>query len=196
MKTNAIILIAVMFLLAAVGGFFLFRDGTEKLTASSTSEETSDTEMTVPAPGAENNVDEMIVDDEAMMEREGMENKEETSSMKPPSSDENMHMQAISVTYTDEGFTPKNMTIVKGDTVTFINKSSRDVWPASAMHPTHTVYDGTSLSQHCPDTTATAFDSCESVAPDSSWTFTFTKAGEWTYHDHLNPRNTGKVIVE
>jgi plastocyanin len=70
------------------------------------------------------------------------------------------------------------------------------MWPASAFHPTHTVYSGTSLSEHCPDTAGTAFDACKGFLPGQSWSFKFTKAGTWKYHDHLNPGATGTIVVE
>ena len=49
------------------------------------------------------------------------------------------------VTYTDEGYSPKELTVKKGDIVTFANMSSMPMWTASAMHPTHTVYPGTDI---------------------------------------------------
>jgi plastocyanin len=86
--------------------------------------------------------------------------------------------------------------IKKGETVTFKNQSSNSMWPASAMHPTHRVYSGTSLDEHCPDTTGTAFDACKGFLPGQSWSFIFNKTGTWKYHDHLNPSATGTVVVE
>jgi plastocyanin len=100
------------------------------------------------------------------------------------------------VTYTNSGYSPSTLTIKKGETVTFKNQSSFSMWPASDMHPTHRVYSGTSLSEHCPDTTGTAFDACKGYLPGESWSFTFNKVGTWNYHDHLNPGNTGTIIVE
>lgn len=100
------------------------------------------------------------------------------------------------ITKTDAGFSPNSITIKKGETVTWKNQSAGAFWPASAMHPTHTVYGGTSLSEHCPDTVKTAFDACQGLLVGSSWSFTFEKTGSWKYHDHLNPSHFGTVIVE
>ena len=44
------------------------------------------------------------------------------------------------IEFTDSGYSPSTLTIKKGDTVTFINKQNSLTWPASAIHPTHTVY--------------------------------------------------------
>jgi len=100
------------------------------------------------------------------------------------------------VTYTDSGYSPSTITIKKGGTVTFKNQSSRSMWTASGVHPTHRVYSGTSLDEHCPDTAGTAFDACKGYLPGESWSFTFNKTGTWKYHDHLNPSDRGTIVVE
>lgn len=100
------------------------------------------------------------------------------------------------ITKTDAGFSPNSITIKKGETVIWKNQSTGAFWPASAMHPTHTAYDGTALSEHCPDTAKTAFDACQGIATGGSWSFTFEKTGSWKYHDHLNPGHFGTVSVE
>ena len=100
------------------------------------------------------------------------------------------------VTLTDGGYVPSTLTIKKGDTVTFKNESSVAMWTASAMHPAHTGYSGTSLSEHCPDAANTSFDACRGYQPGESWSFTFNKVGSWGYHNHLSPSQWGKVIVE
>ncbi len=101
----------------------------------------------------------------------------------------------VTVIYNDDGFLPKSVTIPSGTTVTFINQGMVDMWVASAMHPTHTVYSGTSLSQHCPNTTNTTFDACIGVTPGNSFSFTFNKEGNWKYHDHINASKSGAVTV-
>ena len=109
---------------------------------------------------------------------------------------------------TSEGFSPKSITIKSGETVTFLNKDAATRhWPASAMHPTHTVYAGANYNE--PGTYAGslacksegvaktgAFDSCRGISPGESWTFTFTQVGSWAYHDHLVSGNYGKIIVK
>lgn len=100
------------------------------------------------------------------------------------------------VVYTDSGFSPTTLNVKRGETVTFENRSSLNMWPASALHPTHAVYDGTSLQEHCPNNANTAFDACEGIPPGSSWSFQFNRSGTWKYHDHLSPRYTGTIIVE
>ena len=98
----------------------------------------------------------------------------------------------VTVTYSGTGFTPKDITVTLGTKVNFVNQSSGKMWVASAKHPDHTVYSGTSLSQHCPDTTNSSFDQC---SVGTSYTFTFSKAGTWKYHNHVNPSDYGTIIV-
>ena len=82
----------------------------------------------------------------------------------------------------DIGFYPQSITIKKGDTVTFTTKRKSHFWPASNLHPSHTIY---------PE-----FDPQEPVDPKDSWSFKFKKTGTWRYHDHLSPYFTGTVTVE
>ncbi len=102
-----------------------------------------------------------------------------------------------SIEITSAGFFPEIVTISVGDTVTFTNKDSAPHWPASDLHPTHTVYPGTGISKCFDETTdkTTLFDSCRGLAQGESWSFTFTQAGEWEYHDHRNANLKGTIIV-
>jgi len=100
------------------------------------------------------------------------------------------------IVYSETGYTPAALAVKVGDTVVFKNESAKNMWPASAMHPTHTAYSGTTLSEHCPDIENNAFDACQGIVPGESWSFTFEKIGEWKYHDHLTPSYFGKITVE
>jgi plastocyanin len=88
---------------------------------------------------------------------------------------------AILVTLSKDGFSPDELSIKTGDTVTFRSVTGDLYWPASNLHPSHLVY---------PE-----FDPEEPVEPDAVWSFTFVKAGEWKYHDHLAPYFTGVITV-
>lgn len=96
------------------------------------------------------------------------------------------------VTYSASGFSPASITVKTGSTVRFVNQSGSNMWVASDIHPSHSLYAGTTLRDHCPDTSGTAFDQC---AAGNEYTFTFTKAGTWKYHNHVNAADTGTVIV-
>lgn len=82
---------------------------------------------------------------------------------------------------TDEGFTPQELTVQVGDTVTFVNERNQPFWPAVDLHPTHALY---------PD-----FDSKEPLVPGSEWSFTFDDAGVWPFHDHVAPLYEGTITV-
>lgn len=94
------------------------------------------------------------------------------------------------VTYTDAGYSPATMTVKKGETVTFTNRSSQSMWTASATHPTHRGYPTTG---GCLGST---FDACKGVQPGDSWSFQFAVSGIWNYHNHVNPGDTGTIVVE
>lgn len=78
-----------------------------------------------------------------------------------------------------EGYYPKEIIVRKGDWVKFVNKRDDPFWPASDLHPIHTIY---------PE-----FDPRQPM--ESNWSFRFDKVGGWRYHDHLTPIFAGRVEV-
>lgn len=101
----------------------------------------------------------------------------------PNSDTESPSDNQVSITYTDDGFDPSEIGPVPvGTTVTFVNESNGEMWPASDVHPTHEI-----LSE---------FDAQEGIQPGGSYSYTFNEAGSWDFHDHLNSTQTGTVIVE
>ena len=101
--------------------------------------------------------------------------------------------KTVEVTYTDQGFSPQELSLNLGDTVTFTNTSTGPMWVGSDAHPTHVLYSGTTLKDHCPDTTDTAFDQC---SRGDTYSFTFTKAGTWKYHNHSKAAFGGTIEVK
>ena len=81
-----------------------------------------------------------------------------------------------------DSFDPQNIKIKKCTKVVFENVGTKEHWPASDLHPTHSIY---------PE-----FDPQRPVEPGDSWTFVFGKVGNWRYHDHLFPATRGTVTVE
>ncbi|MBI4154200.1 hypothetical protein HY501_02600 [Candidatus Woesearchaeota archaeon] len=100
------------------------------------------------------------------------------------------------VEMTSTGFSPATLTIDAGDTVTFTNKDTNPHWPASAVHPTHTVYPGSDISKCGTTEQESIFDACRGLEEGESWSFTFNEKGTWRYHDHLNLGLTGSIVVE
>lgn len=91
--------------------------------------------------------------------------------------DQTMHV----VTLTEMGFTPSEIIIRHGDSVRFVSIAGDPFWPASDLHPTHTIYP--------------AFDPKTPIYPDEGWEFTFNQPGRWRYHNHLDPQQGGVVVV-
>jgi plastocyanin len=88
---------------------------------------------------------------------------------------------ATIITLTEDGFTPSEVTVKRGTTVAFVSENGKLFWPASNLHPSHALY---------PE-----FDPKLPIQSDEAWSFTFTKVGEWKYHDHLAPYYTGVITV-
>lgn len=98
------------------------------------------------------------------------------------------------VNFTDTGFEPSEIRVTQGERVVWLDQSQeRKMWVASDPHPIHTGYDGSSLVQHCESNNSDAFDQCGS---GNVYSFTFNREGEWGYHNHMSPEDTGTVIVE
>ncbi|MES2668729.1 MAG: plastocyanin/azurin family copper-binding protein [Patescibacteria group bacterium] len=104
---------------------------------------------------------------------------------------------AATVELTDSGFSPASVTVNRGETVRFVNTSSRGMWVGADEHPTHTEYDGTSTREHCADGRATngTFDQCQQVPAGSMWDYTFEKSGTFGYHNHVGAGSVGTVVV-
>lgn len=89
--------------------------------------------------------------------------------------------EKASVSYTEDGFSPKSMTVQVGTTVTFVNNSSKGMWVASDVHPTHQLLPG--------------FDQLKSVQKGGTYDYTFIKVGTWALHNHVSASDKGTVVV-
>lgn len=87
----------------------------------------------------------------------------------------------VTIRMMEDGYEPSEITITKGTKVTFDNVDKYGHWPASDLHPTHTIY---------PE-----FDPKRVVKSGEKWSFEFDKKGEWGMHDHLSPYIVGKITV-
>lgn len=95
--------------------------------------------------------------------------------------EENNVLEGVVLEMDSKGFSPSEITVSVGETVTFINIDDRNHWPASNVHPIHEEYS--------------EFDPRGSIKPGESWSFTFERAGIWEYHDHLIPPHRGTIEV-
>jgi len=102
-------------------------------------------------------------------------------------------VQEVAVEYGDAGFSPKRIEITKGTTVTFTNKSARDMWVATDPHPAHTGYPNSSREKCGGSEVSSMFDQC---GQGSSFSFTFKELGTWSYHNHLRSGDKGTIVVK
>lgn len=86
------------------------------------------------------------------------------------------------VELSQNGFSPEEITISKGDTVRFISTRGVQFWPASNEHPVHSKYS--------------EFDTKRPLESDENWEFTFAEQGTWEYRDHLYSFFEGTVVVQ
>lgn len=91
------------------------------------------------------------------------------------------HSETQVIEMTSSGFFPDLVTVDTNNTLIFVNKDTKERWPASNVHPTHDLY---------PE-----FDPARPIKPGESWTFKPKKAGEWKFHDHLNPHMKGVLQI-
>jgi plastocyanin len=98
------------------------------------------------------------------------------------------------VEYTKNGFEPETITVPLGTTVAWKNSGGLPMWVASDPHPAHTDLEGFDqlrvINKAIPPFVQTA-----NAHGDGIYEYTFSTLGEWKYHNHLNPRHLGKVIV-
>jgi len=83
------------------------------------------------------------------------------------------------ITYSDDGFSPGDITVNEGEEVVIINNSSEALDFASDDHPTHQTNSELNVGL---------------IEPGERDSFSPSK-GEWGYHDHLNSSATGTITV-
>lgn len=86
------------------------------------------------------------------------------------------------VTVTSASFSPQEIIIKVGESVTWLNAGSEDHQVNSAPHPTHTTYQ--------------PLNTVGLLKPGDKQSLTFPTAGTYKYHDHLNPSLFGSVTVQ
>ena len=100
------------------------------------------------------------------------------------------------IEFTSSGYSPSTLTINKGDTVTFINNADTKTWPASNVHPTHTIYPNSDIKKCGTSVEDSIFDACRGLEKGETYSFTFNEVGSWQYHDHLSSNKKGTIIVQ
>ena len=88
---------------------------------------------------------------------------------------------ANTITYSDTGFSPNPLNVKVGEVVTFNNTSNSVVQVNSAPHPAHNLYPVLNIG---------------AINPGESKSITFTSAGTYKYHNHLNASQNGQIVVQ
>lgn len=90
-------------------------------------------------------------------------------------------VQEVTIMYSKQGFLPQTVTITKGTRVLWKNESGGVATVNSANHPTHQVYPPLNLGE---------FNNNTAVQ------LVFDTPGTYSYHNHLNPAQSGVINVE
>src|SRR5690348_14232512 len=85
------------------------------------------------------------------------------------------------ITLNTTGFSPDTLTIKAGTLVTWTNKIGKIAQVDSNPHPVHTSYPLMNF---------------DTFSDGSSISLVFDKPGTYHYHNHLNPSQTGTIVVE
>lgn len=88
---------------------------------------------------------------------------------------------ASTITYSDKGFSPSNITVKAGDLVSVTNNSSSSLQFASDPHPQHT--DDADLNVGV-------------IKKGQTMTFIASKIGTFSFHNHYQAGDTGMIIVQ
>ncbi len=156
-------LIGAIVLLAGVGvGWFVLRSSPGQLTQSPSP--TPSPEATVSVTPAVGVSGAPVAETGMMVEKGGVP-----------------QAPTANVNYTDSGFTPNSLTVKRGTTVRFTNQTSRTMWVASGVHPTHQLLPG--------------FDELKAVGKGGTYDYAFVKDGTWLYHNHMHALDLGYVLV-
>ena len=157
MNNRSIVAIIVIALIVLLGGWWFLARGTNNpTTPASTNQgqnETSNTSDSAQSGGGAN----------------------------PSDSSSQSASVAATITYTDNGFEPKQSTVKSGDTVRISNNTQSPMSLDSDPHPTHTIQPELNVGD---------------VEPGQSKTFVITKVGTWGFHNHDNPSHTGSITVQ
>lgn len=109
-------------------------------------------------------------------------NQPSTQSQQPTTSmQDKQNIASVSITLTDTGFTPKDITVKTETRVIWINKSGKNATVSSADHPTHQVYPRLNLGE---------------FGDSSSVQLVFDEKGVYGYHNHYEAGENGTVTVE
>ena len=92
---------------------------------------------------------------------------------------------SVTVTYTNTGFTPFSVTLKKGGTLIWKNDANDQVQIGVNPHPVHTGNRAITNGEFTLD-----------LNPGGTKTLTINDTGTFSYHNHLDPTESGTIIVQ
>lgn len=101
------------------------------------------------------------------------------------SSETSQAADSVTITFTGSGVEGSMQKVKSGGTITWKNTGTAKVQVGSASHP-----------QHTDNQEITGNKFVLEVIPGGEETVTVSKVGTWGFHDHLNLKVNGKVVVE
>lgn len=111
-----------------------------------------------------------------------VDNTQAEPSVDNPASDSAVTKDNQTVTIDANGFSPKNVTIKAGESVTWSNKDTAVHEVNSVIHPTHQVYP--------------PLNTIGLLKAGQQKSLSFPDKGTYKFHDHLNPQFSGAVTVQ
>jgi plastocyanin len=106
---------------------------------------------------------------------------EPIKSQQTTSAETETNKQVTNVILGGSSFVPKDIAVKAGARVVWINKSGKAATVNSDDHPTHRLYPFLNLGEFANATTVQVV---------------VEKPGKYSYHNHLNPSETGTITVE
>ncbi|MEX0649528.1 MAG: cupredoxin domain-containing protein [Candidatus Andersenbacteria bacterium] len=169
MKTSAIITTIGVIIILVIGGLVLLRSQGENVVSPD------------PTPPDTQEESDDLFQQEIDFEPQVPLGEENEPAASPLPAAEGETQEAVTIRMSETGFSPPQLTVDAGTTVTFVNDGQALHWPASDLHPTHDALPG--------------FDARQGLTTGATYSYTFTEVGTWRFHDHLNPSATGAVVV-
>lgn len=108
-----------------------------------------------------------------------------TTSATPSASAGEESESGTTITYTSSGFSPSDVTIKSGGSITWVNDGDSEIQIAANPHPIHTGNKEVSGGGFVL-----------TLQPGEQATVTISKTGTQGYHDHLNSSQGGTITVE
>lgn len=158
---NRNLLIGLVVVLLVIGGIVMVQNSSNDQVANTTSD-------TQEAP-----TDSVALNEESVNENDAM--------VRDDAANDSATEDVTTVTLTDEGFSPQEITIKAGSKVVWKNNSGDTATVDSSVHPTHRDHRELNLGN---------FEDGEEHS------LVFEEPGTYRYHDHLNASRFGTVVVE